>query len=379
MLRRFGKNLRRFLTEDIALHTLLDFGSVSVFEAAVNTCIIVVKKHLPFDKHAVSVAILRNVELDEENLREEFQAQAFPMPVSELSSEGWTFAPPVVLAILEKLQSTGIPLSQSTQNHFYSGIYTVYDFIIDASTREHLIAADPNSNQLIKPVLRGRDTRKWRVEWANLYMIVLESSSNREWPWSDAENEETAERIFSETYPSVYCYLEPLKEQLSSRSVQGKFYWELGPCSYYTEFEKPKIIYPDVAKSLYVSYDTTGIVNLNSTWLMPTEDLSLLALLGSRLFDWYARHKFMSLDDPWAGGRLVFKKIYMDKVPIADRTPAQKAELSHLVEHILEDPDSDEVPDLERKIDALVYRLYGLTEDEIALIEQTYQDAGMPV
>ena len=69
----------------------------------------------------------------------------------------------------------------------------------------------------------------------------------------------------------------------------------------------------------------------------------------------------------------------MDKVPIADRTSAQKAELSRLVEQILDNPEGDEVPALEKEIDALVYRLYGLTTEEIALIEQTYREAGMAV
>lgn len=113
--------------------------------------------------------------------------------------------------------------------------------------------------------------------------------------------------------------------------------------------------------------------------MIPTDDLSLNAILSSKIFDWYARHKFQSLDNPWAGGRLIFKRVYMDKVPIADRTPEQKAELSCLVEQILDDPVGENVPDLEKEIDALVYRLYGLTAQEIVLIEQTYRDAGMEV
>ena len=91
---------------------------------------------------------------------------------------------------------------------------------------------------------------------------------------------------------------------------------------------------------------------------MPTEDLSLLAILNSRLFDWYARHKLQTLNDPWIGGGLRFKITYMKHVPIADRTPEQKSELSRLVEQILDDRENDEVPALEKEIDALVYRLY---------------------
>ena len=126
-------------------------------------------------------------------------------------------------------------------------------------------------------------------------------------------------------------------------------------------------------------YDTTKIRCLQSTYILPTNDFSLLAILNSRLFDWYAKYKFQSLNDPWSGGGLRFIAQYMHHVPIADRTLNQKAELSRLVEQILEDPENEDVRDLEKEIDALVYQLYGLSVKEIALIEQTYRDAGMNV
>ena len=118
---------------------------------------------------------------------------------------------------------------------------------------------------------------------------------------------------------------------------------------------------------------------VNTIYFLPTNDLSLLAILGSRLFDWYARHKFHKLQDPWAGGSLQFNKVNMETVPIADRTPTQKGELSRLVEGILADPESDSVREIEREIEELVYQLYGLTNAEIELIKQTYRDAGMEI
>lgn len=163
------------------------------------------------------------------------------------------------------------------------------------------------------------------------------------------------------------------------REDQGRFYWELRSCDYYEGFVKPKIIYPQTAKSVYACYDTTGTFALNSTSFISSDDLSLLAILNSKLFDWYARHKFQSLNDPWTGGRLQFKKVNMEVVPIADRTEAQKAELSRLVEQILADPKAEGVHDIERQIDELMYQLYGLTDAEIELIKQTYRDAGMAV
>ena len=157
------------------------------------------------------------------------------------------------------------------------------------------------------------------------------------------------------------------------------FYWELRSCAYYAEFDEPKIIYPDISSSMRACYDTTKALCLQTTYILPTNDFSLFAILNSRLFDWYAKYKFQSLNDPWSGGGLRFIAQYMRRAPIADRTSAQKGELSGLVAQILDDPESENVRALEKEIDALVYRLYGLTRNEITLIEQTYRDAGIEV
>ena len=166
---------------------------------------------------------------------------------------------------------------------------------------------------------------------------------------------------------------------LGEKREKYKWYEIQDTTAYYAEFEKPKIIYPEMAKFLYGCYDTTKTFGLKTTYFISTRDLSLLAILNSKLFDWYARHKFQSLNDPWAGGRLQFKKTSMEAVPIADRTAAQKAELTGLVEQILADLESCGVPNIEKKIDELVYKLYDLTDKEKAMIKRTYQDAGMEV
>ena len=210
----------------------------------------------------------------------------------------------------------------------------------------------------------------------NEYLITIASSANREWPWSDAGSTLDAERTFSETYPAIYRYLSHYRDQLTERDDQGTFYWELRSCAYYTEFEKPKIIYSDIGKFINASYDTIGLF-CGPDWFVPTNDLSLLAILNSKPFDWYARHKLQSLNDPWQGGRLRFKKLYMQHIPIAPRTVAQKAALSRLVEQILAAPESDGVRALEHEIDELVYQLYGLRGEEITLIKRTYEEAGM--
>ena len=229
----------------------------------------------------------------------------------------------------------------------------------------------------IEPVLRGKDICKWKTEPTDEYLIAIASSANREWSWSDAGSTSEAERIFAETYPAIHRHLNAYRERLIDRDDQGIFFWELRSCAYYAEFEKPKIVYPNIAQCPSACYEIKGTSGLDTTFFIPTSDLSFLAILNSQLFDWYARYKFQTLNDPWTGGGLRFFAQYMQRVPIVDRTLEQKAALSRLVEQILADPEDDEVRVLEQKIDEQVYQLYGLTGEEVALIKRTYEEAGM--
>ena len=375
----YGRRLREFLSDRIWIHILLDFGSVSVFGASVDTCIVLVENSNPNDE-AFSTATFRD-EADILRLSDAFQERSFLMHALNLSPDGWVLTSADALSLLNTLGNIGTPLGEYVNRRFYRGVITGCNdaFIIDGSIRQRLITEDERSVELIKPLLRGRNLRRWKANSTNEYLIVIASSANREWSWSDARNASEAERIFAETYPAVYNHLEGYRDQLVAREDQGIFYWELRSCVYYAEFKKPKVIYPQTAKSLYGCYDTAGTFGLNNVYFIPTRDLSLLAVLNSRLFDWYARHKFYNLNDPWEGGRLQFFAQYMRNVPIADRTAAQKVELSRLVEQILAAPERDGVHDIEREIDELVYQLYGLTDAEIELIKQTYRDAGMEV
>lgn len=377
----FSKKLREYFIENIQLHRLLDFGSVQVFKATVDTCIFLGENTIPNSENFL-VATFRN-KADIPRLSEAFEELAFPMKILNFSADGWSLTSPETLNLLNRLQQTGTPLGEYVNGNFYRGLTTGCNdaFVISDAVRHQLISEDPNAEKLIKPLLRGRALKngKWKLNLVNEYIIVIASSANNEWPWSNATNDSEAESIFSDTYPSIFQHLISYRDKLLTRDDIGKYYWELRSCAYYAEFEKPKIIYPHFAKSLYIHYDPAMVYGVNTIYFLPTSDLSLLTILGSKLFDWYARHKFQTLQDPWKGGSVLFKKVSMKDVPIANRTAEQKNVLSELVEHILANPNSPHVREIEREIDALVYELYELTDAEIELIMQTYRDAGMEV
>lgn len=376
----YGDNIREFLTTDMSLQTLLDLGDTPVFKASVDTCITLIEKCLPTTNHSLRALTLRKASEDL-IVYDAFQNQSFPIKLEDLSSDVWAIAPPDSQALLKKLKRTGSPLDTCVDDRLYRGIVTGCNeaFLINANIRNKLIDADAGSGELIKPLFSGEDISKWKTDSTDEYIIAIASSAKGEWPWKDANDESEAEKIFARYYPAIFEHLNGYREKLKNRKDQGKFYWELRSCTYYAEFEKPKIVWADINKSVRAAYDTTGTLSLQTVYIVPTDDLSLLSILNSRLFEWYAKYRFQSLKDPWAGGSSRFIAQYMRHVPIADRTPEQKAELSLLVNRILKDPKGQNVPTPEKEMDALVYRLYGLSEAEIALIEQTYQEAGMPV
>ena len=376
----YGENLRQFLTTVMSPQILLDLGNVPVFKAAVDTCITLIKKSIPNDNHSLRAVTLRKAS-DNFNVRDEFHSQSFPLELANLSSDVWAIAPPDAQVLLKKLKSIGTTLGECVAERLYRGVITGCNeaFVIDADTRDLLITSDIGSDELIKPILKGKPIRKWKTDPPNEYLILMESSANKSWSWSNSNDASESEQIFAENYPAIFDYLNGYRQRLIDRDDQGKNYWELRSCTYYSEFYKSKIIYPDISKSMRACYDTTQVLCLQTAYIIPTDDLSLLAILNSRTVDWYAKYRFQSLKDPWSGGSPRFIAQYMMRVPIAARTPEQKAELTQLVEQILDDTESERVSDLEKEIDEIVYQLYGLCTEDIRLIKQTYRNAEMAV
>jgi len=217
------------------------------------------------------------------------------------------------------------------------------------------VAEDPRSAEILKPWLRGRDVKRWRVEWGQRYLL-----------W-------TYQGIAIETYPAVLRYLSGFREQLAERwePSHGQCEWyELRPCEYYAEFEKPKIVWPDIAKKPQFSYDRTGAYGGNTMYILPTDDLHLLGLLNSSVVAFF----YTQISSTVRGDYLRFIATYMEQVPIPQPSPAQRAAIESLVRKLL---DAHHVPgtsrdtsEWEQELNALVYEVYGLTEEEIAIVER---------
>jgi len=363
----YGKNTRELLAGKVRPRIIIDFCDLPIFDATTYPAILLVEKERPTGRESALAATFTDAgQLD--NLEETLATLGFLMPVKALKSEGWTLERSDILNLMAKLRAAGIPLGEYVKGKFYYGIKTGLNeaFVIDGETRERLIAEDPKSAGLIKPWLRGRDIKEWKAEWAGLYLIAIASSSNKAWPWSKQKSESTARALFAKTYPAIHNHLSQWEDRLRKRDDQGQFWWELRSCVYWAEFGRPKIIVPAITNDVQYAIDYAGRFSNDKTSICVTEDPEFAAaLLNSKVLWWVIRNQAATR----SGGFYEFKPMYVTKLPIPPASNAQKAAITNLVRRILASPDGSDVPRLEAEIDRLVYGLYGLTPDEIALVE----------
>ncbi len=266
--------------------------------------------------------------------------------------------------LLEKLENIGTPLSTYWEIH--KGINTGCNkaFVIEKSKHQELINEDPKSDDIIESKVGKFQESRWKSELKRL--IWIPSSKFKKWPWSNARSELEAEEIFEQTYPAIFNHLNEYKNDLKNRqSCKGEFYWELSQREHYPEFNGPKIFFYNKPPILAFYDESDAIVVNGFVHCIRTDDLSLLAILNSKFFEWYAKTKWSKKDE-----KATLNKTNLKDFPIVAITETQKTEISDLVELILDDFNSADVPDLEEELDKLIYDLYKLTSGEIKLIEE---------
>ncbi len=361
----YGEKLRRMLANTCHICRIIDFGDAPVFEAIAYPSIIMLK-NAPTQGNEAQVFTWQPGPLLEE-FAHVVEEHSFPLAQEKLTSDGWRLERPAVLRLLEKLRKAGKPLGEYVDGRFYRGILTGLNeaFVVDRATRDRLLKEDASSTEVLKPMLRGRDVKRWRIDYQDLYLIRIESSENKLHAWS-GKPEKEAEKIFAQTYPVVHRWLEQFRGKLIKRDDQGTYFWELRSCKYWKDFEKTKIVYPDIAQNSEFAFDNGGYYLANTLYLMPTNKLWLLGLLNSNTVFWF----YTKTSTQIRGGFVRFIAEYVSQIPVP--TPKDSTKIEADVKELLSAKSKDrkaDVSELEREIDEMVYRLYGLTGEEIRVVE----------
>jgi adenine-specific DNA-methyltransferase len=362
----YGEKLRKWLGQQTRLLRLIDFGDAPVFTAIAYPTIVLTRRE-PSDGKVETLTWNPIWPLNEFEARVKSDLQH--MPQCELKPDGWRLESPVKLRLLERLRKAGTPFGKYVQGRFYRGILTGLNeaFVVDRTTRDRLIAKHPSSKEVLKPFLRGRDVKRWRVEFADTYLIKIESSENKQHPWSDKPEKE-AEKVFARTYPAIHSFFDDMRKLLIDRYDQGKYFWELRSCAYWLEFEQPKVIYPNICSRNEFAWDELSFYANQKTFIIPGVTHFLLGYLNSSVVMWL----FTQLIPKLQNGFYEPGAKFLGMFPIPSATVTQQSDLRKRVTRILaakkKDPAAD-VSTWEREVDEIVYKLYGLTRDEIAIVE----------
>ncbi|WP_448571020.1 Eco57I restriction-modification methylase domain-containing protein [Trichothermofontia sp.] len=366
----YGKKLREYLIKNTQIQQIIDFGDAPVFAAIAYPTIVITRKAEP-KNHTFKVL---NWEMGQAISQFEtvVQSESFAMPQAALTAEGWQFVDETALSLLKKLREAGTPLGEYVNNRFYYGIKTGFNeaFVVDRATRDRLIAEHSSSAEVLKPFLRGRDVKRWTVDYQELWLMFI--------PWHfplhlDPTIEgasEKAEQAFRKQYPAIYNHLIGFKTELSNRNKAEtgiRYEWyALQRCAatYWQEFERSKIIYPDIAARCEFTFDTNNLYPDCTLFIIPENSSYLVGILNSTAVQFFIDQICPSV----RGDFKRFKSIYVTQIPIPPASPADKARIETLVQQCLT-AQGQAVTAAEAEIDEIVARLYGLTDAERAIIE----------
>ena len=275
----YGEKAPRHLATITTLLHAIDFGDAPVFTAIAYPTIVIARKAAPTANHAFRSLNWDSATPSSEitNFAAFYAGKSSRVAQSSLSPGGWRFITRKGQDLLEKIRAAGTPLGQFVKERFYRGVLTGLNeaFVVDRATRDRLIAEDSDSRDILKPFLRGRDVKRWRIEHEDMWLIRIESSENKQHPWT-GKKEKEAERVFAATYPAIYKHLNPFRDKLIRRDDQGKYFWELRSCAYWDQFDAPGVIYPDVLIPQYAYADAARYATVRCT-SSPTPKCTLLA------------------------------------------------------------------------------------------------------
>ena len=272
------------------------------------------------------------------------------------SSDSWVILSALERSIRSKIKRLGTPLKQ-WGIRINRGILTGYNeaFIVSTETKDELIATDPKSAEIIRPILRGRDIKRYQYSFADLWLINVHNGIKSQ----------KLPPINIDEYPAVKAHLEQFYPQLAKRADKGETPYNLRNCVYMNDFFEQKIVWGNLCLSSQFTLAEEGyFINAPSPMIVPGNKY-ILAVLNSRLGDWYIRQLGVTRN----GGYFEYKPMFVEQLPVPLIPEDKQAEFIRLVDQVLiAKKRSESSALLEYEIDRLVYSLYDLTEAEIHYI-----------
>ena len=372
---KYGEVLRDLILKEMTIKIIVDFTGKKVFEDATADSAITIFEKSKSNNNSFNVV---SKELD----------NSYEMKQSNLTKSYFAFTELEIRNIHQKIETKGIKLKE-WELLINRGVTTGFNeaFVIDEIKKNEFILKDRKNEEIIKPLLRGRDIKKYGYEFEKQYLITT-------FP---------VLKLDIVQYPIIKLHFETYGKKLEQsgevgcrKKTQNKWFEIQDSTSYYKDFEREKIIWLELSDKSKFTIENKHY-SLAGTFIMTGEKLRyILAFLNSKLIEWY----FDYICNSSGVGTNQWKKVFVEQIPIPKIEEEEQEPFIKLVDEILESKQKikdykilldeaiknnnfdreiklkKELETLEnicssneKEIDNMVYKLYDLTEEEIKIVE----------
>ena len=356
----YGKELRQYFIAKTNPVLLIDFAGIKIFDAAtVETNILIAKKE-SYTQNTLACIISNTDDLNKLSVL--VQQQAVECNFAE--NDSWIILSAIEQSIKRKIEAVGTPLKDWDIRINY-GIKTGFNeaFVITTDKRNEILANCQTEDErtrtaeLIRPILRGRDIKRYSYDWANLWLINTHNGIKGKIP-----------RIQIENYPAIKAHLDQYWEKISTRADKGDTPYNLRNCAYMEDFSKPKIVWGEISDKSKFAFDFSGeYIPEATTFYLNGEYIEyLLTALNSSVSEWL----FSKTGTTTGVGTIRWKKYTIEQLIVAKPNYEQQKE--HLAAFEKLKAGKMSVSDFKDFSNKLMYKIYELTNEEIRAIENLY-------
>ena len=276
------------------------------------------------------------------------------------NSDSWVILSPIEQSIKRKIEAIGTPL-KDWDIQIYRGVLTGCNeaFIISTEKRNEILnncqSEDERkrTEELIRPILRGRDIKRYGYDWAGLWLINTHNGIKGKIP-----------RIYIEDYPAVKAHLDQYWDKISKRADKGDTPYNLRNCAYLEDFYKPKILWKRIGSILRFSYNNNGTLGLDSTCFATGKNIEFICCVLNSSMGHY-----LLKDAPKTGtGDLLISVQAVEPIKVPIITKEQNYVFKEALKELVFCYSSDK----EKEISYKIFDLYNLSLDEQKYIENNF-------
>lgn len=376
----YGRPLRKLFLQNNLTH-FIDFRDIQIFsDATTYTCIIRLKKEKSGD--VLNVATMKAV--NQETLAKDIEATSEQFNKKDMDARIWITSSLAKFKLMKRIKEPGRTCSLDTfvGGEAYRGILSGLSdaFVVPQEKYKELILKDSNSYKIIRPFLQGRGLVAYGDAKVESYLLFIpkgftikgmgieineEELKRKKKKKSEVmPSEDDAWQWFCSNYPAIAEWLIGFKKIAKDRTDKGDYWWELRACDYYDKFEQSKIIYQRLQVRPCFTYLQKDTYCKDTLWFLSVNNKALLPLLNSKM-GWWLITEYCPLI---RGGRLLIWD-NLRQIPIPMSLPDSLADLATEAEKATAEGNNEKLAQVKQSIDKIVYHLYGLTYDEVRIVD----------